>query len=166
MRVKLEEIRARVVKTSQETQHIAHQMHTDVLDDLGLVASLKDLCSTFSDQYPDIASDFEESGLPVSIPSEAALCLFRVAQESLQNIAKHSRAKRVSVRLDFRTGGVTLTIQDDGAGFDPKAIKGHGGLGLISMEERAHSIKGQLTITSQPGQGTTITLAIPLHGNS
>jgi PAS domain S-box-containing protein len=166
MRVKLEEIRARVVKTSQETQHIAHQMHTAVLDDLGLVASLKDLCSTFSEQYPDIASDFEESGLPVSIPSEAALCLYRVAQESLQNIAKHSRAKRVWVRLDFRTGAVALTIQDDGAGFDAKAIKGHGGLGLISMEERAHSVKGKLTITSQPGHGTTITLAIPLHGNS
>jgi two-component system NarL family sensor kinase len=67
-----------------------------------------------------------------------ASCLYRVAQESLQNIAKHSRAKCVSARLGFRKEAVELTIQDDGAGFDPKAVKGHGGLGLISMKERAH----------------------------
>jgi len=163
VRAKLEEFRARVVKTSQETQQIAHQMHTAILDDLGLVASLEDLCSQFSEQYPNIALDCRDSGPPASLPSETATCLYRVAEESLENIAKHSRAKRVSVRLDFRTGGVTLTIRDDGAGFDPKAIKGHGRLGLISMEERAHLVKGKLTIASQPGHGTKITLEIPLQ---
>ena len=91
-----------------------------------------------------------------------ASCLYRVAEESLQNIAKHSRAKSVSVRLGFKKGAVVLTIQDDGAGFDPKAVKGHGGLGLISMKERAHSVNGKLTITAQPGHGTQITLEIPL----
>jgi len=164
VRAKLEEIRAHVVKTSQETQHIAHQMHTSVLDDLGLVASLKDLCGQFSEQYPDVALDFEESGPLASVPSEASLCLFRVTQESLQNIAKHSRADCVSVRLDFKTGAVLLTIQDDGAGFDVKAVKGHGGLGLISMKERAHSINGKLTITAQLGHGTQIALEAPLPG--
>ncbi len=124
VRAKLEEIRARVVKTSQETQQIAHQMHTSVLDDLGLVASLKDLCSEFSEQYPDIAMDFENRDLPASISREVSTCLYRVAEESLQNIAKHSRAKNVSVRLGFKKGAVLLTIQDDGAGFDVKAVKG------------------------------------------
>jgi PAS domain S-box-containing protein len=167
VRAQLEEIRARVVKMSQETHRIAYQMHTIILDDLGLVASLKDLCSQFSRHYPDIAVDFEGSDSLASIPSEVASCLYRVAEESLQNIAKHSRAKSASVRLGFEKGAVVLTIQDDGAGFDLKAVKGHGGLGLIGTKERAHLVKGKLTITSQPGHGTQITLAVPLQvGNS
>jgi signal transduction histidine kinase len=163
VRAKLREIRARVVKTSQDTHHIAYQMHTAILDDLGLPVSLKVLCRQFSEQYPNIAVDFGNSGSPASIPSEVAFCLYRVAQESLQNIAKHSGAKSVSVHLGFENGAVALAVHDDGAGFDLKAVKGHGGLGLITMEERAHLAKGKLTIASQPGHGTQITLAIPLN---
>ncbi len=162
VRARLEEIRGHVLQTSQETQHIAHQMHTSVLDDLGLVASLKDLCTQFSEQYPDIALDFENRDLPDAMPREVSTCLYRVAEESLQNIAKHSRAKSISVRLGPNKGAVLLTIRDDGAGFDPKAVKGHGGLGLISMEERARSVYGRLTITAQPGHGTQIALEVPL----
>jgi PAS domain S-box-containing protein len=167
LRVHLAAIQASLVKTSQETHHIAYQMHTAVIDDLGLVASLKDLCSRFSEHYPDIALDFEASGPPDSIPSEVASCLYRVAQEGLQNIAKHARAKRVSVRLSSRRRAIVLTIQDDGVGFDPKAVKGHGGLGLISMKERAHSVNGKLTIAAALGHGTQISLEAPLPvGNS
>ena len=163
VRAKLEEIRAHVVKTSQETQQIAHQMHTSVLDDLGLVASLKGLCRQFSEQHPAIALDFENRDLPDSIPREVSNCLYRIAEESLQNIAKHSGAKSVSVRLGSNEGTVVLTIRDDGAGFDVMAVQGKGGLGLISMKERAHSLNGNLTVTSQPGHGTQITLKVPLH---
>ncbi len=161
-RAQLEAIRARVVRTSQETHDIAYQMHTAILDDLGLVASLKDLCSEFSEHYPDIALGFKDSGLPDSISSEVASCLYRIAEESLENIAKHSRTECVSVRLTFETGAVLLTIQDAGVGFDRKTVKGRGGLGLISMEERARSVNGKLTITSQPGRGTQISLEVPL----
>jgi PAS domain S-box-containing protein len=163
VRAKLEEIRSHVVKTSQETQHIAHQMHTSVLDDLGLIASLKDLCRQFSNQYPDIALDFENQGPPASMASEVSTCLYRVAEESLQNIAKHSRAKSISVRVGSNKEAVQLTIRDDGAGFDVKAVKGNGGLGLISMKERAHSINGKLTITGRLGYGTQIALKVPLQ---
>jgi PAS domain S-box-containing protein len=162
VRAKLEEIRGHVVKTSQETNHIALKMRTAILDDLGLVASLKDLCSQFSEQYPDIALDFEDSGPRTSIPSEMASCLYRVAEESLQNITKHSRAKCVSVRLDSKKEAIALTIQDDGTGFDPKAVKGHGRLGLISMKERAHLVNGKLAITAKLGRGTRIALKVPL----
>jgi signal transduction histidine kinase len=137
-------------------------MRTAILDDLGLVASLKDLCSQFSERHPDIALDFEDSGPRTSIPSEVASCLYRVAEEGLQNIAKHSRAKGVSVRLDSRKRAIVLTIQDDGAGFDPKAVKDGCGLGLISMLERARSVKGSLAITAQLGHGTQISLEAPL----
>jgi len=161
-RVHFEAIRARVVKTSQEVHDIAYQMHTAILDDLGLSDSLKNLCSQFSERYLNIAVSFKDSGLRTSIPSDVATCLFRVAQESLQNIAKHSGAKNVSVHLGLKNGAAVLTIQDDGAGVDRKAVKGCGGLGLIGMEERAHSVNGKLTITTRLGHGTQITLAVPL----
>jgi PAS domain S-box-containing protein len=162
VRAQLETIRARVVKTSQETHDIAYQMHTAVLDDLGVVAALKDLCNQFLGHHPDIALDFEDSGVPASIPGEVASCLYRVVEESLENVAKHSHAKHVSVRLGSKKLAILLTIQDDGAGFHPKSVKGRGGLGLISMGERAHAVKGRLKITSQLGHGTQISLEIPL----
>ncbi len=139
------------------------RLHTSVLDDLGLVASLKALCREFSEQFPDIAMDFDNGDLPAaSISREVSTCLYRVAQESLQNIAKHSRAQMIAIRLGFKKGAVLLTIRDDGAGFDVKTIKRNGGLGLISMKERAHSINGKLTITGRVGHGTQITLEAPL----
>jgi signal transduction histidine kinase len=162
VQAQLETIRARVVKTSQETHDIAYQMHTAVLDDLGVVAALKDLCNQFLGHHPDIALDFEDSGVPASIPGEVASCLYRVVEESLENVAKHSHAKHVSVRLGTKKLAILLTIQDDGAGFHPKSVKGRGGLGLISMGERAHAVKGRLKITSQLGHGTQISLEIPL----
>ena len=162
LRANLTAIRARVVQTSQETHHIAYQMHTAILNDLGLVASLNALCRQFSDQYPNVAMNFKNSGPLTSVPSEVATCVYRVAQESLQNTAKHSGAKNVSVRLGFKKRAIVLTIHDDGAGFDPEAVKSRGGIGLISMKERAHLVNGELTITSQPGHGTQTTLEIPL----
>ena len=166
VRAHLTAIRARVVKTSQEIHDIAYQMHTAILKDLGLVGSLKALCRQFSDQYPNIAVDFKNSGPPTSIPSEVATCLYRVTQESLQNVANHSGAKNVSVRLGFKQGAIVLAIHDDGAGFVPEAVKGHGGIGLISMEERTRLIKGKLTITAQPGHGTQVSMEAPFPGGN
>jgi signal transduction histidine kinase len=137
-------------------------MHTVILDDLGLVASLKHMCMEFSEHYPQIALGFEDSGKARSIPRELAYCFHRVAQEGLHNIAKHSRAECVSVDLDFEERAVVLTIKDDGAGFVPNGVKRPSGLGLISMEERARSVNGKLTIESQPGLGTQISLEVPL----
>jgi signal transduction histidine kinase len=76
-------------------------------------------------------------------------------------VSKHSGAKNGFLRLGFKNGAIVLTIQDNGAGFDPKAVKGLGGIGLISMKERAYSVNGKLTITAQPGHGAQITLEIP-----
>ena len=89
-----------------------------------LVASLKGLCAEFSQRYPDIMLDFEDSGPLASIPSEVATCAYRIAEESLENIAKHSRAEKVLVRLGFKKRAIVLTIQDDGAGFEPASVRG------------------------------------------
>jgi PAS domain S-box-containing protein len=164
-RSRLKALQARVVKASEETRHLAYQLHPSVLDDLGLVASLRGLCKEFSERE-GIAAEFDSSVLPASIPREIVSCLYRVAQESLQNIAKHSNAKHVSIALSLQKGSVLLSIEDDGAGFDAEMVKGRGGLGLIGMEERARLVNGSLSIAARPGHGTRIALEVPLPAGS
>jgi PAS domain S-box-containing protein len=159
-------LQARVVKASEETRHIAYQMHPSILDDLGLTASLQDLCKQFSDRDPDIKLRFTGPTLPTSVPSEVASCVYRVAQESLRNVSIHAGAKHVSVKLTRQKRTITLAIADDGAGFEPEAVKGRSGLGLIGMEERARVVNATLTIASQRGRGTRIVLQSPLPSSN
>ena len=163
----LMEIQERVVKASEETRHIAYTLHPAMLDDLGLVASLKELCNRFSEQNPDTLLEFRSNTPRVEIPREVASCLYRVAQEGLQNLARHSDAEHASVALSIEKEGIVmLTIADDGAGFDLELVHGRGGLGMIGMEERAQLVHGKLTIATQPGHGTRIILKVPMLGGS
>jgi signal transduction histidine kinase len=172
----LKDLQTRVVKASEETRHIAYELHSSILDDLGLEASLRDQCHQFSARNPDIALKFTAGSLPAAVPREVASCVNRVVQESLQNIAKHARAKRVTVALGWRKGKLVLEVADDGSGFNPQTGKGQGGLGLIGMEERARLVGAKLSIhtsaghtkSGQPdagqakaGRGTRIALIIP-----
>lgn len=159
-------LQARVIKVSEETRHIAYQLHPSMLDDLGLAASLRALCKEFADQNQNTMLQKTIGPVPAALPREVASCVFRVTQESLQNISRHSTAKRVSVSLGTEKGAIVLTIADDGAGFDVEAVKGRAGLGLIGMEERARLLNGRITVTSKPGSGTQITLNIPLPEKS
>jgi len=153
-------LKDRVVKASNETRHIAYELHSSVLDDLGLVASLEDLVKDFSRQTK-IAIKITHDSLPSTLPREIGSCLYRVAQESLQNILKHAGAKHVTVALTLRKGKVAVVVQDDGVGFNLQTAKGRGGLGLIGMEERARLVNGTWSVESQPNRGTRIALEIP-----
>jgi len=163
---RLKALQARVVKASEETRHIAYELHPSVLDDLGLVASLRALCKEFSERNPNLALEFTGGARQAPVPREVASCLYRIAQESLQNIAKHANAKHVSLELTFPDGAVVLTIADDGVGFDREAIRGQGGLGLIGMEERARLVNGKLSIAARPSHGTRIAAEVPLPADS
>jgi len=164
---RLKAIQANMFQAAEEARDLAYQVHSPIIDELGLIIALEDLHRKFSEQHPDIPVDLKNAGLPAVVPREVASCVFRVAQESLQNIAKHSNAKNVSVALGFENGAVVLRIGDDGVGFDLRAVKARKGLGLIGMDERARLVKGKLTITAQPAHGAQITLEIPLDvGNS
>jgi signal transduction histidine kinase len=99
--------------------------------------------------------------VPSSLPPDLTLCLFRVVQEALQNAVKHSGAREISVRLSGGDEGLTLTIADDGTGFDVEPAMGSG-LGLISMRERLEAIGGTLKIHSAPTKGTRIVVCAPL----
>lgn len=93
---------------------------------------------------------------------EQELCLYRVAQEALNNVSKHARAGQVSICLSVQDGAATLLVQDDGVGFDPASEAGAQSFGMIGMQERLEALDGTLTVTSAPGQGVRILARIPL----
>lgn len=158
---RLREIQARVINASDVTRHIAYELHPSVLDDLGLVASLRGLGREFLEKNDNIKLKFKGSRLKAPVSREVASCMYHITQESLQNIAKHAKAKHVSITLALRKGNISLVIEDDGAGFDQKVVKGRGGLGMIGMEERARLINGTLSVITKPGRGTRIALEVP-----
>jgi len=161
-RARLQDLCARAIKVSEEARHIAYELHPSVLDDLGLVVSLKALCDEFS-KTEKMRVDFTAGKLPDLVPQKIASGLYRIAQESLRNVAKHAKAKQLSVELTMRDQGLVLSLQDDGIGFTPQAVKGKGGLGLVSIGERARIVGGTLLIESKPGDGTRISVRVPFE---
>jgi signal transduction histidine kinase len=112
------------------------------------------------------------SGIPVACDADdrvrdlsrgAALALFRIVQEALGNAAKHAHANRISVRLTRSGDDVSLTVSDDGAGFDANRLTASGGLGLVMMRERASQLNGTFEFESAPGRGTTIRVVVPFR---
>jgi PAS domain S-box-containing protein len=161
----LKDLQWRLVKASEKTRHIAYELHPSILEDLGLETALRDLCIQFSAQTKNIELDFQDIQLSEKVSLSVASCIYRIAQESLSNIGKHAGAKRVSVTLRMGDGKITLTIQDNGRGFNKEAARGRGGLGLIGMEERVRLEGGTLRIASRPNRGARIRVRLPLgHG--
>src|SRR5690349_4210393 len=99
---------------------------------------------------------FTSRHMPPSIPGDRALCLYRIAQEALRNVIRHSDARHARVELSGSEGGVSLRIADDGSGFDLDAVDGNGGLGLVSMRERLRLVGGAIVIDSRLTAGTRI----------
>jgi signal transduction histidine kinase len=161
-RNRLRTLRGRAIKVSEEARHIAYELHPSVLDDLGLVVSLKALCDEFS-KTEKMRVDFTAGKLPGLVPQQVASGLYRITQESLQNVAKHAKAKHLSVTLGVQDDNLVLSLEDDGIGFAPQAVKGKGGLGLVSIGERARIIGASLSIESKPGDGTRISVRVPLQ---
>ncbi len=162
MAIWLKGLQARVIQAAADARHIALQLHSPVLDDLGLVIALRELCKQGSDLAPGIAFEFKSGALSEVVPPEVASCVYQVARESIQNIAKHSKATHAWVALTCPNRTIVLLISDDGIGFDPRMTRGNGGLGLIGMEERVRSVNGKLTITAQPASGTRVALEVPI----
>jgi signal transduction histidine kinase len=137
---------------------LSHRLHPPKLRLIGLVAALDGLRREFS--RPDLVVTFEHDNVPPALPHEIALCLFRVAQEALQNVVKHSGGREVSMQLIGKENQLMLTIADDGVGFEIDAVKGTG-IGLISMNERLDAIGGTLTIRTRRGGGTRLDIRVP-----
>ncbi len=150
---------ARVNRMAEDVHAMSRRLHPAILDELGLGAALREECVSFSAQT-GISAQFESRG-PAAVSGDASLCLYRVAQESLRNIAKHARATNVRVILLSKKDGIALRVEDTGDGFDLHRVKGKGGLGLISMEERVRLVNGKFSVQSTHGKGTTVEVFIP-----
>jgi PAS domain S-box-containing protein len=153
---------AHINALAEEVQAMSRRLHPAILDELGLEAALREECAGFSAQE-GVRAQLQSERVPSSLPEDVSLCLYRVAQESLRNIAKHAKATNVRVVLAGRKEGITLRTEDTGDGFDLKEVKDKGRLGLISMEERVRLVSGKLMIRSRPGHGTTVEVFVPLH---
>jgi signal transduction histidine kinase len=140
---------------------LSHSLHSSTLESLGLVAGLKAFCEEFAEQQ-EIQVDFAHENVPRGIPADAALCLFRVTQEGLRNIKRHSGATKAEVRLEASGKKLHLSIADRGRGFDVNKHPPRDGIGIRSMEERLRSLGGQLEISSRPMEGTRINAWLPL----
>ena len=137
------------------------RMHSSKLEYLGLAAAVSGLCRELSQQH-GLDIDIHCDAVPKGLPAHVAVTLFRVLQEALQNVLKHSGSAQVNVVLTGTPDGIELSVRDSGTGFNPKlAMKGTG-LGLVSMQERIKLIRGEFAIHSEADKGTTIQAKVPL----
>ena len=153
-------------QAASEVERISRHLRPSILDELGLVALMRDVSTEFAERT-GVALRLTSLQLAKRLPSAVELTLYRILQETLKNVGQHARARHVTVQLTKQGGGVQLTIQDDGIGFDPKKNypnnqNGKTGLGLLSMRERASYVGGVLRIKSARRAGTQIEVSIPL----
>jgi PAS domain S-box-containing protein len=163
--VSAKDIREQVRSILQGVRHFSQQLRPSILDDLGLLPAVKWLASDLTKNY-NITADVEVVGNQRKLPTEAELMLFRITQEALTNVRRHSGASRVCVRVEFADSSTKVTVSDNGRGFEIPARAGDlariGKLGLAGMQERAQLLGGTLTIDSKPGKGTILTVEVPL----
>jgi two-component system sensor histidine kinase UhpB len=157
----LDALQQRTCAAADSVRRLSHDLHPGLLQQIGLTASLETYCAEFQQRHGIEVTLRVGDGLETITP-DVALCLYRGAQEALGNVAKHAGARHAEVLLAEGNTGLTLTIADDGAGFDVARVRcGCGGLGLLSLEERAGLLAGSVRIASSVGRGTKVQINIP-----
>jgi signal transduction histidine kinase len=161
---RLQELQEEALAISSDVQALSHELHASKLEYLGVVSGMKSWCREFGERQK-MKIDFS-SQVSGHLPFEIGLCLFRVLQEALHNIVKHSGVNRAEVRLVEQANEVQLTVRDSGRGFDLEKAKRGRGLGLTSMDERLQLLNGRLHIQSKAWEGTTIHARVPLNAKA
>jgi PAS domain S-box-containing protein len=158
-------LREGLVKLGEDIHALAYQLHPSVLEELGLAEALRAECERRGRQL-HIDLSIEVDAPSGAVGREAALCLFRVAQEALNNVTRHAGARAADVTLRPMDGGLLLAVRDDGVGFDQVRPRRGRSLGLASMRERVRLINGTFDIESAPGRGTTVVAWVPVGGEA
>jgi PAS domain S-box-containing protein len=158
---KLRGVQDEVGHIATDLHRLSHNLHPSTVTHLGLVPALRRLCAEFSKQM-NVAVDFIAVGDFANMLEETALALFRVGQECLANVARHSRSREARVFLIERPTEIRLTIIDDGVGFDVSQVHSSPGLGLVSIHERARMLGADVEIRSSPSRGTQVELRLPV----
>lgn len=158
-------ISAEATRIGTELHRFSHELHPARLEHLGLEKSIRSLCRDIADAHR-LEVQVDIIGGPVALASDTALCLYRIAQEALHNVVKHSGASQATVGLKTSGQDVVLSIADDGVGFDSAAAPQKDALGMISMRERARLVHARLDVSSRPGAGTTVEVRVPWAGGA
>ncbi len=159
----VEDLQQLTQATVLSMQRLASDLRPPLLDDLGLDAALEWLLQSFTNRTR-IAHELQLPDPPSAYPAEVSTALFRIVQESLTNVSRHSRATLVVVALQQDEGGTLLSVTDNGRGMDERLLTAPQSLGLIGMRERSVMLGGRLAIASQPGVGTRVEVRIPGPG--
>jgi PAS domain S-box-containing protein len=157
----LDLFQARITQLTEDLRLLSHSLHPSILEYSDLSTTLEMHCRKFTEQY-GIAASFSARQVPADIPHFVAVTLYRIAQEALRNVAEHSGANTASIALVGDGAKLSLSILDDGGGFDTLATKLGPGLGLLSIEERVRNIGAELIIDSSPESGTRLTVRAPV----
>lgn len=154
----IRKIRSSAESSVNSVRNIALLLRPSMLDDLGLVAAIEWQAREVS-RRSEVEVEVDAPEIPGDLRDDVKICLYRLVQEALNNVAKHSGARHAWVTLRQDQRQIALTIRDDGKGFDPERSRG---LGILGMKERLRLLHGLLTIESAPGTGTSIAASVPL----
>jgi signal transduction histidine kinase len=144
-----------------EVHQLSHELHPAHLKQVGLVAAVRGFCKEFA-LIHEMAVEFSDRSVPPVVQEDAALCLYRIVQEALHNVVKHSGGTMATVELAMEGSELRLAVVDDGVGFDPDIRRVDGSLGLVSMGERARFFRGVLFVESHLGKGTRLEVRLPI----
>src|SRR5215510_13457491 len=156
-------MREGLVRLSEDVHALSYRLHPALLEDLAL--GLQCFDEAEGERFSRTCAtrvEMDADDVPEPLPPDVALCLFRIAQESLRNVARHARAGRAEVRLQRLNGGLQLAVRDDGIGFDPARHRNGTSLGHVSMRQRVLLLGGKVEIESRPGRGTLVRAWVPL----
>jgi PAS domain S-box-containing protein len=151
----------RTKEISSDIHSLSHQLHPSSLQHLGLVAATRNFCKEISGQHA-IDIEFVHHGVPRSLPDDVALCLYRIVQEALRNVIKHSGAESARIEITGTADGLELQISDNGMGFDPESARTRRGLGLLSIRERLRLVSGTISFERVEPNGTRIEVRVPI----
>jgi signal transduction histidine kinase len=154
-------LRSRTEGLSNDVRSMTHHIHPAALEHLGLVSALRSYCADFS-RRQHVHVCFTVEGEVGQMPADVALSLYRIGQEALRNVAKHSGSREALVNVARKGHRVHLLVMDKGCGFAPSKAEANLGLGLVSIKERVQLVHGSLSVKSKPEQGTRIEVHVPI----
>jgi signal transduction histidine kinase len=157
----LQKVQTILRQVEAESKRIIRDLRPPTLDALGLVPAIRRYAEQFQ-HYAGLPCSVQVRGEPVRLSAKMEISIYRLMQEALQNVSAHAQASRASISITFSPDSLCLSVSDDGQGFDLAAAQQnpHGSFGLLSMQERAESLGGRLSIQTQPGQGTCVELMV------
>ena len=158
----LHNIRKCLIESCEYVQTLSRQLHPAIVGDLGIAAALRSLCEDL-EQNEGVPIDYKADAIPADIPNGHELCVYRVAQEALRNVVKHSRATRAQVHLHSKQAALQIQVRDNGIGFNLNETINPVGLGLQCIEERVWQVGGTMRVETGPGDGTVISVSLPLR---